>query len=67
MELSTISNNELVVLYINYKKQLKIYKQRNSFFDLNKILEIKNYLSLIKWEMKKRGLNKKEAKKYVNI
>jgi hypothetical protein len=62
-ELSTINNNELSCLYLKYKKKLKVHKSRGSFYDLNKVIEIKNYLSLLKWEMKNRGMNHKEIKK----
>ncbi|WP_175640662.1 hypothetical protein [Metabacillus schmidteae] len=62
MEISSIKNSELFSIYLKYKKQLKIYKQRESFYDLNKTIEIKKYLSIIKWEMKRRGLTPKAAK-----
>lgn len=62
-ELSTINNNELSCMYLKYKKQLKVHKSRGSFYDLNRVIEIKKYLSLVKWEMKNRGMNYKEIKK----
>ena len=61
-----LTNQELATMYIKYKKQLKYYKQRQSIYDLNKYIESKKRLSLIKMEMKKRGLKKKEAKKLSN-
>lgn len=68
MELDEMTNKELANLYVKYKQQRKIFKDRQtrSFYDLNKYLEIKTHLSHIKWEMKKRGLKKKEAKKLSN-
>lgn len=53
-------------MYIQYKQELKYYKKRQSFYDLNKYMESKKYLSIIKMEMKKRGLKKKKAKKLSN-
>ena len=53
-------------MYIKYKQQLKYYKQRQSLYDLNKYFESKKCLSIVKIEMKKRGLKKKEAKKLSN-
>ena len=53
-------------MYFKYKQQLNYYKQRQSFYDLNKYVEKKKCLSIIKMEMKKRGLMKKEAKKLSN-
>jgi hypothetical protein len=61
-----ITNQELASMYTKYKKQLKDYKQRQSLYDLNKYLESKKYLSIIKMEMKRRGLKKEEAKKLGN-
>jgi hypothetical protein len=58
-----LSNKELADMYIQYKQQLKYFKQRKSFYDLNMYMESKKCLSIIKIEMKKRGLKKKEAKK----
>jgi hypothetical protein len=61
-----LTNQELATMYIKYKKQLEYYKQRQSIYDFNKYIESKKCLSLIKMEMKKRGLKKKEAKKLSN-
>ena len=61
-----LTNKELSDMYIKYKQQLKYYKQRQSLYDLNKYLESKKCLSIVKIEMKKRGLKKKEAKKLSN-
>ena len=61
-----ITNKELADLYVKYKHQLKYFKERQSFYDLNKYIESKKCLSLVKIEMKKRGLKKKEAKKISN-
>jgi hypothetical protein len=61
-----LTNQELATMYIKYKKQLEYYKQRQSIYDLNKYIESKKRLSLIKMEMKKRGLKKKEAKELSN-
>ena len=62
-----LTNRELAGVYIKYKHQLKIYKQRRqSLYDLNKYLEIKESLSILKMEMKKRGIKKKEVKKFYN-
>lgn len=60
------TNQELADMYVRYKKQIKYYKQRQSLYDLNKYIESKNYLSIVKMEMKKRGLKKKDAKKLSN-
>ena len=61
-----LTNKELADMYIKYKQQVKYYNQSQSFYDLNKYLESKKYLSIIKMEMHKRGLKKKEAKKLGN-
>ncbi len=61
-----LTNQELAFLYIKYKQQLKYYKQRQSLYDLNKYVESKKSLSIVKMEMKKRGLKKKEAKRLSN-
>ena len=61
-----LTNEELAYMYIQYKQQLKYFKQRQSFYDLNKYIESKKCLSIVKMEMKKRGLKKKEAKKLIN-
>ena len=61
-----LTNKELANMYIKYKHQLKYFKQRQSFYDLNKYIESKECLSIVKMEMKKRGLKKKEAKKLSN-
>ena len=61
-----LTNQELASLYIKYKQQLKYYKQRQSLYDLNKYVESKKSLSIVKMEMKKRGLKKKEAKRLSN-
>ena len=61
-----LTNKELADMYIKYKQQVKYYNQSQSFYDLNKYLERKKYLSIIKMEMHKRGLKKKEAKKLGN-
>ncbi|MGM0879147.1 MAG: hypothetical protein ACQEWV_32040 [Bacillota bacterium] len=66
MELNVLTNKELANLYLIYKQKLKISKIRKSFYDLNKCIEIKKYLSIIKCEMKKRGLKNNEAKKLSN-
>ncbi len=62
-----ISDKELATLYIKYKKDKKIYKQRQkergSLVDLNHYLEVKKSLSILKMEMSHRGLTKKKAKK----
>ncbi len=58
-----LTNQELAYLYMKYKQHRKYYKHRQSLYDLNKYLESKKYLSIVKMEMKKRGLKKKEAKK----
>lgn len=58
-----ITNKEVAELYIKYKQQLKYFKKRQSLYDLNKYIETKKYLSIIKMEMKRRGLKKKEAKR----
>ena len=55
-----LTNQELASLYIKYKQQLKYYKQRQSLYDLNKYVVSKKSLSIVKMEMKKRGLKKKE-------
>ena len=61
-----LTNKELADMYMKYKQQVKYYKQGQSFYDLNKYLENKKYLSIIKMEMHKRGLKKKEAKILAN-
>ena len=61
-----LTNKELADMYIKYKQQVKYYNQSQSFYDLNKYLESKKYLSIVKMEMHKRGLKKKEAKKLCN-
>ena len=61
-----LTNKELADMYIKYKQQLKYFKKRRSFYDLNKYIESKKCISIIKMEMKKRGLKKKEAKKLSN-
>lgn len=58
-----LSDKELAAMYLKYHKEKKLYKDRTSLYDLNKYLELKKALALIKMEMYKRGLNKKEAKK----
>ena len=58
-----ITNKEIAELYIKYKQQRKYFKQRQSLYDLNKYIETKKCLSIIKMEMKRRGLKKKAAKK----
>lgn len=58
-----LTNQELANLYVKYKQQLKYHKQRDSFYDLNKYIESKKCLSLLKMEMKKRGLKKKAVNK----
>ncbi|APH05637.1 hypothetical protein A9C19_13250 [Bacillus weihaiensis] len=60
MELNSIQNEELTSIYMKYKKQLKVHKKRSSFYDYNRVIELKKHLSLIKWEMKCRGMNHKE-------
>ncbi|MFC0274974.1 hypothetical protein ACFFIX_27110 [Metabacillus herbersteinensis] len=67
MELDVLTNKELAKLYVEYKQKIKLPKKRKSFYNLNKCIEIKKYLSLIKWEMEERGLKKKEAKKLSNF
>ena len=54
-------------MYVTYKQQLKHFKQGQSLYDLNKYIESKKCLSVIKMEMNKRGLKKKEAKKISNV
>ena len=66
MGLTDITNEKLAYLYITYKRQLQIHKQRQSFYDLNKCLEMKKHLSIVKQEMQRRGLKKKVAKKLGN-
>lgn len=61
-----LTNEELASMYIKYKQQLNFYKHRDSFQDINKYLESKEYLSLLKLEMKKRGLKKKHVKRQCN-
>lgn len=63
MGLTDLTNEKLAYLYVICKRQLKMYKQRQSFYDLNKYLGMKMQISLIKQEMKRRGLKKKVAKK----
>ena len=58
-----ITNKEVAELYIKYKQQLEYFKQRQSLYDLNQYIEAKKCLSIIKMEMKRRGLKKKVAKK----
>ena len=58
-----LTNKELADLYIKYKQQLKYYKQKQSLYDLDKYLESKKCLTIVKIEMKKRGLKIKKAKK----
>jgi len=62
-----ISDKELAILYVKYKKQKKHFKQnqkeRGSLIDLNNYLEIKKRLSILKIEMNNRGITKKQAKK----
>ena len=62
-----ITNKELADMYFKYKQQLKHFKQGQSLYDLNKYIESKKCLSIIKMEMNKRGLKKKEAKKISNV
>ncbi len=47
-----LTNKELADMYIKYKQQRKYFKQRQSFYDLNKYIESKKNLSIIKLEMK---------------
>ncbi|RHW40144.1 hypothetical protein D1B33_04675 [Lysinibacillus yapensis] len=60
-----LTNKELATLYVKYKKQKKYYKkrQRVSIYDLNHFFECKKCLDLVKLEMQRRGLKKKQAKK----
>lgn len=60
-----LTDKELANLYMKYKKEKKLYKQkkRQSLYDLNHFFECKKALSLIKLEMHRRGLKKKRAKK----
>ena len=60
-----LTNKELANLYMKYKKEKKLYKQKKrlSLYDLNHYFECKKALSLIKLEMHRRGLKKKQAKK----
>ncbi|QCR31227.1 hypothetical protein [Lysinibacillus sp. SGAir0095] len=60
-----LTDKELADLYMKYKKEKKLYKQkkRQSLYDLNHFFECKKALSLIKLEMHRRGLKKKHAKK----
>ena len=62
-----LTNKELADMYATYKQQLKYFKQGQSLYDLNKYIESKKCLSIIKMEMNKRGLKKKEAKKISNV
>lgn len=62
-----ITNKELADMYVTFKQQLKHFKQGQSLYDLNKYIESKKCLSVIKMEMNKRGLKKKEAKKISNV
>lgn len=62
-----LTNKELADLYIKYKKKIKFYKQKQSLYDLDKYLKSKKCLTIVKIEMKKRGLKKKEAKKLINF
>ena len=66
MGLTNITNEQLADLYVSYKRKLKVHKQRQSIYDLNKCLETKSHLSIVKKEMKNRGLKKKVAKKLGN-
>ncbi len=63
-----LTNKELANLYMKYKKEKKLYKQkqRQSLYDLNHYFECKKFLALIKQEMHRRGLKKKGAKKLCN-
>ena len=67
LKLSELTNNELAYLYVTYKRQKKYFKQKQSFYDLNKYIESKRCLSKVKMEMKKRGMKKKTAKKISNF
>ncbi|MFJ8235863.1 hypothetical protein ACIQ34_08980 [Ureibacillus sp. NPDC094379] len=64
-----LTNKELANLYTKIKNQKKHYKEkhRQSLYDLNKYLEYKECLAVVKLEMKRRGLKKKEAKKLSNF
>ncbi|KGR77115.1 hypothetical protein CD33_04220 [Ureibacillus sinduriensis BLB-1 = JCM 15800] len=64
-----LTDKELAHLYMKYKKEKKLYKQkkRQSLYDLNHFFECKKALSLIKLEMHRRGLKKKRAKKLCNF
>lgn len=67
MGLEELSNKELAYLYIVYKQKRKEINKDQSFYDLNRFMEFKQYLSIIKAEMKRRGLKKKKAKKLINF
>ena len=61
----TVTNKELADLYVKYKKEKKLYKQkkRQSLYHLNHYFECKKGLTIVKIEMNRRGLKKKQAKK----
>lgn len=67
MGLEELSNKELSYLYVVYKQKRKEIRKEQSFYDLNRYVEVKMYLSIIKTEMKRRGLKKKKAKKLGNF
>lgn len=61
-----LTDKELADMYVKYKQQRKYFKQGTSIYDLNKYIESKECLAIVKMEMKRRGLKKKEAKKLSN-
>jgi hypothetical protein len=64
MGIEELSNKELAYLYIVHKQKRSEINKDQSFYDLNRFMEIKQYLSIIKVEMKRRGLKKKEVNKF---
>lgn len=62
MNTATYTNKELAKTYIRLKSEKKKLPKRQSCYDLNKQIKIKMELSVVKNEMKKRGINKKDAK-----
>ncbi len=43
-----LKNKELADLYIKYKQQLKFYKQKQALYNLDKYLESKKCLTIVK-------------------
>ena len=67
MGLEELSNKELAYLYVLYKQKQKNINKEQSFYELNRYMEVKTYRSIIKSEMKRRGLKKKKANKLGNF